>query len=86
MAVRTNTRRRGIRTFALVWSLITIVMGACTFFAIYTVYGVVNPGRNTITDTGSAALPIISRYQKAMIRRNLQLVGDVGLEPTTSTL
>lgn len=58
MAARTNTRRRGIRTFALIWSLITIVMGACTFFAIYTVYGVVNPARNTITDTGSAALPV----------------------------
>jgi hypothetical protein len=58
MAARTNTRRRGIRTFALVWTFITIVMGACTFFAIYTVYGVVNPGRSTITDTGSAALPV----------------------------
>lgn len=67
MAARTNTRRRGIRTFALVWSLITIVMGACTFFAIYTVYGVVNPGRNAITDTGSAALPIATVSQAAAV-------------------
>jgi len=67
MAVRTNTRRRGIRTFALVWSLITIAMGACTFFAIYTVYGVVNPARNTITDTGSAALPVATSSQAAAI-------------------
>ncbi|MAS32572.1 MAG: hypothetical protein CL610_01110 [Anaerolineaceae bacterium] len=57
MAARTTTRRRGIRTFAIVWSLITVVMGACTFFAIYTVYGVVNPG-SSITDTSNAALPM----------------------------
>jgi hypothetical protein len=67
MAARTSTRRRGIRTFALVWSLITIAMGACTFFAIYTVYGVVNPGSRTITDTGSAALPLATSSQPAAV-------------------
>lgn len=32
-------RRRQIRDFVLVWTGITLVMGACTFIAIYTAYG-----------------------------------------------
>lgn len=58
MAARTNPRRRGIRTFAIIWSLITVLMGAATFVAIYWVYGVVNP--SSITDASSVALPVTS--------------------------
>lgn len=35
-------RRRQIRDFALVWTAITVIMGACTFVAIYTAYGSLN--------------------------------------------
>ncbi|MBZ0301296.1 MAG: hypothetical protein K8J31_16235, partial [Anaerolineae bacterium] len=58
MAARPNSRRRGIRTFAIIWSLITVLMGASTFVAIYWVYGVINPTSNNLTDTGSVALPL----------------------------
>lgn len=58
MAARTQIRPGRIRSFALIWSAITLIMGACTFFAIYSVYGVVNPGRSNITDTSNAALPM----------------------------
>ncbi len=52
-----NNTRRQVRTFAVVWTGITILMGACTFFAIYIAYGVVNPA-NVLTDTRSMALPV----------------------------
>ncbi len=59
MAARTTPRRRGIRTFAIIWSLITILMGAATFVAIYWVYGVINP-TSDVTDASSVALPVTS--------------------------
>jgi hypothetical protein len=55
MAAR-NPRRRRIRIFAFIWSLITLLMGVATFAAIYVVYGAVNP--SGVTDTGSVALPM----------------------------
>ncbi len=52
-----NTIRRQVRTFAIAWTGITVLMGACTFFAIYIAYGVVNP-INSVTDTRNMALPV----------------------------
>lgn len=52
-----NPRRRQIRTFAIVWTVISVLMGACTFFAIYVAYGVVINPTNSVTDTRSVALP-----------------------------
>jgi polysaccharide biosynthesis protein PslG len=66
MAARTNPRQRGIRTFAIIWSVITLLMGAATFVAIYWVYGVVNPTQS-VTDTGSVALPLTSSTRAAAV-------------------
>lgn len=35
-------RRKQVRDFVIIWTGITIVMGACTFLAIYTAYGALN--------------------------------------------
>ena len=34
----------------------------------------------------NAALPTIGRYRKPFVRRDLQLMGDTGLEPVTPSL
>ena len=65
MALRQNTTRRRIRTFAIIWSLITLLMGAITFVAIYFVYGVITTPRNSVTDTGSVALPVVTQSTRA---------------------
>jgi hypothetical protein len=36
---RTNTIRKQVRGFAIVWTLVTLLMGACTFVAIFAAYG-----------------------------------------------
>jgi len=41
MAARAKVRKQ-IRGFVLVWTLITLLMGACTFAAIYVAYGTLN--------------------------------------------
>ena len=65
MAVRPNTTRRRIRMFAIIWSIITLLMGTSTFIAIYFVYGVINTPRNGVTDTGSVALPTVTQSTQA---------------------
>lgn len=40
MAPRSNARKQ-VRNFVLVWMFLTLILGACTFAAIYTAYGVV---------------------------------------------
>ncbi len=45
-----NNARRQVRSFVIIWMLVTIMLGACTFAAIYTAYGLVVEG-----DTPSAA-------------------------------
>jgi polysaccharide biosynthesis protein PslG len=53
-----NTRmRKQIRTFALVWTGITVLMGACTFAAIYIAYGALNTPNRTVIDTRNVAIP-----------------------------
>jgi hypothetical protein len=51
------TRRQQIRTFAIVWTGITLAMGACTFFAIYITYGAINQPIS-VADPRSVALPL----------------------------
>ena len=58
--------RRGIQVFAIAWSVITLLMGASTFVAIYFVYGLVNEPRN-INTASSAALPAPAVLQPAAI-------------------
>lgn len=58
MTTTANTRmRKQIRTFALAWTGITILMGACTFAAIYIAYGALNTPSRTLIDTRNVALP-----------------------------
>ena len=56
---KTSTRKQ-IRTFAIAWTGITLVMGACTFFAIYIAYGAINQP-TSMTDVSSVALPAETR-------------------------
>lgn len=56
--------RRGVQMFALVWVVITVLMGASTFVAIYFVYGLVDQPRNINTAT-NAALPVPVLAQSA---------------------
>ena len=58
--------RRGIQVFAIAWSVITLLMGASTFVAIYFVYGLVNEPRN-INTASSAALPAPAVLQPAAV-------------------
>ena len=39
-----------------------------------------------IVEGKQAALPTVGRYRKPFVRRNLQLMGDTGLEPVTPSL
>jgi hypothetical protein len=57
MASKPSTVRKQIRTFALVWTGITLLMGACTFAAIYLAYGALN---TSSTDTSSLAIPRVT--------------------------
>jgi len=36
-----NSARKQVRNFVVIWVVVTVLMGACTFAAIYTTYGVV---------------------------------------------
>lgn len=65
MAARQNTTRRRIRMFAVIWSLITLLMGASTFIAIYFVYGIIREPRNGVTDPGNIALPVVTETTRA---------------------
>ncbi len=47
-----NKARRQVRNFVFIWLFITLLMGACTFAAIYTAYGIVIED-----DTSAAAAP-----------------------------
>jgi polysaccharide biosynthesis protein PslG len=50
---RLSPMRRQLRDFVIVWSIVTLLLGLCTFFAIYLAYG----GRPANADTfGSLAL------------------------------
>ncbi len=60
MATQSIRQRRRVRTFAVIWTFITLVMGIVTFIAIYMVYGIVNTPRNVVTDSDSLALPVVN--------------------------
>lgn len=52
MTARARVRKQ-IRSFVLIWTVITLLLGACTFVAIYAAYGQLNPaaggpGRNNV--------------------------------------
>jgi hypothetical protein len=40
--MRPNSARKQVRNFVMIWVVITVLMGACTFAAIYTAYGVLD--------------------------------------------
>lgn len=37
-----SNSRRQVRNFVIIWVVVTLIMGACTFIAIYTAYGALN--------------------------------------------
>jgi hypothetical protein len=49
--------RKQIRTFALAWTGITVLMGACTFAAIYIAYGALNTPSRSVIDTRNVVIP-----------------------------
>ncbi len=56
MAISARQQQRHLREFALIWTLLTVLMGGVTFFAIFATYGLVFPsteGGNTL------ALPFV---------------------------
>ncbi len=54
MTARSRVRKQ-IRGFVVVWTLITLLMGACTFAGIYVAYGTLNT--QTLGARGNVALP-----------------------------
>ncbi len=84
MATQPQTLKRRVRTFAVIWSGITLVMGACTFVAIYMVYGVVNPP-NPINDTGNLVLPPASPIAAAALP-TIDFPTALPQQPATATL
>ena len=76
--------RRGIQVFAIAWSVITLLMGASTFVAIYFVYGLVNEPRN-INTASSAALPARAVLQPAAVAQPFATIvpAPPTLPPTT---
>jgi hypothetical protein len=65
MTTQTLRLRRRVRVFALIWSLITILMGVSTFIAIYMVYGLATSPRNNVTDSGNVAIPVVATNTQA---------------------
>ncbi|MEL7235925.1 MAG: hypothetical protein AAGK74_15575, partial [Chloroflexota bacterium] len=62
MSAQSNAKQQ-VRNFVLIWILITLMMGACTFAAIYTAYGVVvvddNDGQQVAAaDTGGQSAAV----------------------------
>ncbi|MEM6282428.1 MAG: beta-galactosidase [Chloroflexota bacterium] len=58
-----NNAKQQVRSFVLIWILITLMMGACTFAAIYTAYGVVVEDDTTsqqvaAADSGGQSAPV----------------------------
>lgn len=47
MSMPTNNARKQVRNFVAIWVLITLILGACTFAAIYTAYGMIVEGETT---------------------------------------
>lgn len=68
MATQPNRLRKQIRTFALVWTAITILMGACTFAAIYMAYGAISAG-DGLTDASSLAIPRVTTAATSALAR-----------------
>lgn len=84
--------RRQIRTFVIVWMGITLLMGACTFFAIYAAYGALtqnaNPRQSNLVlpnNTGSqlvASTPIPTR---AIVAQAATATQEVQQPPAAKT-
>lgn len=63
---RTNTVRKQVRGFAIVWTLITLLMGACTFVAIFAAYGSLQmPTSNSARS--NVALPVATNPSAARV-------------------
>lgn len=83
MATRSNGMRQRIRMFAIIWSLITLLMGTSTFIAIYFVYGIINAPRNSVTDTGSVALPVATQPTRAAAVAAVNTITPIPTQPPT---
>ncbi len=70
--------RRGLHIFAFVWAIITLLIGAGTFLAIYFVYGLIEEPRS-ITTASNAALPLPEAMQ---IEENMPVLATVAPAPT----
>ena len=57
-------KRQHLREFALIWTLLTVLMGGVTFFAIFATYGLIFP---TIEGGNTLALPLIEPAAPASI-------------------
>jgi hypothetical protein len=64
-------RRRQIRSFILVWGVITLITGVCTFIAIYWAYGAFNLGtRGSSAAMRNVAIPPASNAAGVIIPTN----------------
>ena len=57
MAIQTLQRQRHLREFALIWTLLTVLIAAVTFFAIFATYGLIFPSADSAS---SLALPLVN--------------------------
>ena len=81
---RTRVRRQ-LRDFVLIWTGITVVMGACTFIAIYAAYGALtqNP---TGSSRNNLALPLASNTPQAAAINATAIPTRAVVKPATPTL
>lgn len=78
--------RRQLRDFVLVWTGITVVMGACTFIAIYAAYGALSQNTNS-GSRNNLALPSIptSTPQVAALNATTIPTRETVKQPTATT-
>src|SRR5690554_1528067 len=55
---RTNTVRKQVRGFAIVWTLVTILMGACTAAVFLAASGLLNASTSANPGRSNVALPV----------------------------
>ncbi|MBZ0287502.1 MAG: hypothetical protein K8I30_07795, partial [Anaerolineae bacterium] len=76
--------RRQLRDFVLIWTGITVVMGACTFIAIYAAYGALTqntPG----SSRNNLALPIATSSPQAAAVNATAIPTRAVVQPATPT-
>src|SRR5450432_4170261 len=80
-AAPANPNRRQVRTFALVWTGLTLLIGACTFISIYAATGAAAIGGNPI-DTGIASAAISAGTAQASDSTTQTVDASVAPAPT----